>query len=105
MPRPGMAQTALAPMPARSAPARKLRSRSGSAASWSAVSWMWAIACSAATCLPNSTPADLHLQVEVLQAQRTAAEAQLARARADHARTASLSRDQLVSRSALDHSL
>ena len=52
--------------------------------------------------LAELDPADLHLQVEVLQAQRTAAEAQLARARADHARTASLSRDQLVSRSALD---
>ena len=52
--------------------------------------------------LAELDPGDLHLQVEVLQAQRTAAEAQLARARADHARTASLSRDQLVSRSALD---
>ncbi len=45
---------------------------------------------------------DLRLQVEALHAELTAAEAQLARARADHARTASLSKDQLVSRSALD---
>ncbi len=45
---------------------------------------------------------DLRLQVEALQAQLNAADAQLARARADHARTASLSKDQLVSRAALD---
>lgn len=52
--------------------------------------------------LAELDPGDLRLQVEALQADFTAAEAQLARARADHARTASLSKDQLVSRSALD---
>lgn len=52
--------------------------------------------------LAELDPGDLRLQVEALQAELTAAEAQLARARADHARTASLSKDQLVSRSALD---
>ena len=52
--------------------------------------------------LAELDPGDLRLQVEALQAELAAADAQLARARADHARTASLSRDQLVSRSALD---
>lgn len=52
--------------------------------------------------LAELDPGDLRLQVEALQAQLTAAEAQLGRARADHARTASLSKDQLVSRSSLD---
>ncbi len=47
-------------------------------------------------------PGDLRLQVESLQAQATAADAQLARARADHARLAALADDRLVSRSALD---
>ena len=47
-------------------------------------------------------PGDLQLQVESLQAQRIAADAQLARASADHARLASLAKDQLVSRSSLD---
>lgn len=52
--------------------------------------------------LAELDPGDLRLQVEALQAELTSADAQLARARADHARTASLSKDQLVSRSALD---
>ncbi len=52
--------------------------------------------------LAELDPGDLRLQVEALQAELTAADAQLARARADHARTASLSKDQLVSRAALD---
>lgn len=52
--------------------------------------------------LAELDPGDLRLQVEALQAQSSAAEAQLARVRADHARIASLARDQLVSRSALD---
>jgi membrane fusion protein, multidrug efflux system len=52
--------------------------------------------------LAELDPGDLQLQVESLQAQRTAADAQLARARADHARLASLAKDQLVSRSSLD---
>lgn len=52
--------------------------------------------------LAEIDPGDLRLQVESLQAQWSAAEAQLARARADHARVASLAKDQLVSRSALD---
>lgn len=52
--------------------------------------------------LAELDPGDLRLQVEALQADFTAAQAQLARARADHARIASLSKDQLVSRSALD---
>jgi multidrug efflux system membrane fusion protein len=52
--------------------------------------------------LAEIDPGDLRLQVEALQAQSSAAEAQLARVRADHARIASLARDQLVSRSALD---
>lgn len=52
--------------------------------------------------LAELDPGDLRLQVEALQAELAAADAQLARTRADHARTASLSRDQLVSRSALD---
>ena len=47
-------------------------------------------------------PGDLRLQDESLQAQATAADAQLARARADHARLAALADDRLVSRSALD---
>lgn len=47
-------------------------------------------------------PGDLRLQAESLQAQATAADAQLARARADHARLATLADDRLVSRSALD---
>jgi membrane fusion protein, multidrug efflux system len=52
--------------------------------------------------LAELDPGDLRLQVEALQAELTSADAQLARARADHARTASLSKDQLVSRAALD---
>lgn len=52
--------------------------------------------------LAELDPGDLQLQVESLQAQRVAADAQLARARADHARIASLAQDQLVSRSNLD---
>lgn len=52
--------------------------------------------------LAEIDPGDLRLQVEALQAQASAAEAQLARVRADHARIASLAKDQLVSRSALD---
>ncbi len=52
--------------------------------------------------LAEIDPGDLRLQVEALQAELTAADAQLTRARADHARTASLSKDRLVSRSALD---
>lgn len=47
-------------------------------------------------------PGDLRLQAESLQAQATAADAQLARARADHARLTALADDRLVSRSALD---
>lgn len=47
-------------------------------------------------------PGDLRLQAESLQAQATAADAQLTRARADHARLAALAGDRLVSRSALD---
>jgi multidrug efflux system membrane fusion protein len=52
--------------------------------------------------LAELDPGDLQLQVESLQAQRIAADAQLARARADHARIVSLAKDQLVSRSSLD---
>lgn len=52
--------------------------------------------------LAELDPGDLQLQVESLQAQRIAADAQLARARADHARLASLAKEQLVSRSSLD---
>lgn len=52
--------------------------------------------------LAELDPGDLQLQVESLQAQRIAADAQLARARADYARIASLAKDQLVSRSSLD---
>lgn len=52
--------------------------------------------------LAELDPGDLRLQVEALQAQSSAADAQLARVRADHARVASLAKDQLVSRSALD---
>lgn len=52
--------------------------------------------------LAELDPGDLRLQVEALQSQLTAADAQLARARADHARIAQLAKDQLVSRSALD---
>lgn len=55
--------------------------------------------------LAELDPGDLRLQVEALQAELAAADAQLARTRADHARTASLSRDQLVSRSALDQQI
>lgn len=47
-------------------------------------------------------PGDLRLQAESLQAQAAAADAQLVRARADHARLAALAADRLVSRSALD---
>ncbi|MFD0727492.1 efflux RND transporter periplasmic adaptor subunit [Lysobacter brunescens] len=47
-------------------------------------------------------PGDLRLQAESLQAQAAAADAQLVRARADHARLAALAEDRLVSRSALD---
>lgn len=52
--------------------------------------------------LAELDPGDLQLQVQAQQAQLTAADAQLARARADHARIASLAKDQLVSRSSLD---
>jgi multidrug efflux system membrane fusion protein len=52
--------------------------------------------------LAELDPGDLRLQVEALQAQSSAADAQLARVRADHARVASLAKDQLVSRSSLD---
>jgi multidrug efflux system membrane fusion protein len=52
--------------------------------------------------LAELDPGDLRLQVQTLQAELSAAEAQLARVRADHARVASLAREQLVSRSALD---
>ncbi|TXH74505.1 MAG: efflux RND transporter periplasmic adaptor subunit [Lysobacteraceae bacterium] len=52
--------------------------------------------------LAELDPRDLGLQADSLQAQLSAAEAQLVRARADHARTAGLARDQLVSRAALD---
>jgi membrane fusion protein, multidrug efflux system len=52
--------------------------------------------------LAELDPGDLRLQVQALQAGLSAAEAQLARVRADHARVASLAKDQLVSRSALD---
>jgi membrane fusion protein, multidrug efflux system len=52
--------------------------------------------------LAELDPADLQLQAEALRAQLSSADAQLARARADHARIASLAKDQLVSRSNLD---
>jgi len=55
--------------------------------------------------LAELDPGDLRLQVEALQAQLTAADAQLVRARADHARIANLATDQLVSRSALDQQM
>jgi multidrug efflux system membrane fusion protein len=46
--------------------------------------------------------ADLRLQADALSARLGAAQAQLARTRADHARIAALSDDRLVSRSTLD---
>ncbi len=52
--------------------------------------------------LAELDPADLQLQAEALRAQLSSADAQLARARADHARVAALAKDQLVSRSNLD---
>jgi membrane fusion protein, multidrug efflux system len=52
--------------------------------------------------LAELDPADLRLQAESLSAQLGAAEAGLARTRADHARIAALAKDQLVSRSNLD---
>ncbi len=52
--------------------------------------------------LAELDPADLQLQAEALRAQLGSADAQLARARADFARIASLAKDQLVSRSNLD---
>ena len=52
--------------------------------------------------LAELDPVDLQLQAEALRAQLSSADAQLARARADHARIASLAKDQLVSRSNLD---
>ncbi|MFZ5655551.1 MAG: efflux RND transporter periplasmic adaptor subunit [Pseudomonadota bacterium] len=47
-------------------------------------------------------PGDLQAQARAAQARLVAAEAQLRRARADQARLATLGRDQLVSRSAVD---
>lgn len=52
--------------------------------------------------LAELDPGDLRLQGEAAAAQVAAAEAQLARARADHRRLSALAADQLVSRSALD---
>jgi len=52
--------------------------------------------------LARIDPADLQLQAQAAQAQLAAAEGELARARADQARYARLSQQQLVSRSALD---
>lgn len=52
--------------------------------------------------LAELDPGDLHAQANAAAAQSAAADAQLARARADHARHAELARQQLVSRSALD---
>ena len=52
--------------------------------------------------LAELDPGDLQLQAQGLDAQAVAADAQLARARADHARFAALAKDQLVSRSTLD---
>jgi membrane fusion protein, multidrug efflux system len=52
--------------------------------------------------LAELDPADLRLQAEALRAQLGAAEAGLVRIRADHARIAALSKDQLVSRSTFD---
>jgi membrane fusion protein, multidrug efflux system len=52
--------------------------------------------------LAELDPADLRLQAEALRAQLGAAQAGLVRIRADHARIAALSKDQLVSRSTLD---
>lgn len=52
--------------------------------------------------LAELDPGDLQLQSDAAAAQVAAAEAQLARARADHRRVAALAADQLVSRSALD---
>ena len=52
--------------------------------------------------LAELDPEDLRLQSDGFEAQFVAAEAQLARTRADHARFAALAKDQLVSRSSLD---
>jgi len=52
--------------------------------------------------LAELDPGDLRLQSEAAAAQVSAAEAQLARARADHRRVSALAADRLVSRSALD---
>lgn len=52
--------------------------------------------------LAELDPGDLRLQAQAAQAQLAAAEGELVRARADRARYASLSKEQLVSRSALD---
>lgn len=52
--------------------------------------------------LAELDPGDLRLQSDGFEAQFAAAEAQLARARADHARFAALAKDRLVSRSSLD---
>lgn len=52
--------------------------------------------------LAELDPTDLRLQADALRAQAASAEAQLVRARADHARFAALAKDRLVSRSALD---
>ena len=52
--------------------------------------------------LAELDPEDLRLQSDGFEAQFVAAEAQLARTRADHTRFAALAKDQLVSRSSLD---
>jgi len=52
--------------------------------------------------LAELDPGDLRLQAQAAQAQLTAAEGELARARADRARYATLAQQQLVSKSALD---
>lgn len=52
--------------------------------------------------LAELDPADLRLQADALHARLGAAEAQLARTRADYGRVAALAKEQLVSRSNLD---
>lgn len=52
--------------------------------------------------LAELDPGDLQLQAQATQAQLAAAQAELARAQADRARFATLEKQQLVSRSALD---
>lgn len=52
--------------------------------------------------LAELDPADLRLQADALHARLGAAEAQLARSRADYGRVAALAKEQLVSRSNLD---